>query len=318
MKSTVPKPSARGLRKLASSIGVLIAGVALATTLPARAEELLLINWHNLSIVDAARLTSQATGRTIRVPPGVKATISMASEDPINADQVFDLFQSALRERGLAAAPTGPHSFEIRPASTVAALKNEKEAAPAAAQPSLSPQRSGPDSPTLQAGPNPVVTPQSAPEATAIAPVSPPITVPSTATPVVAAPAPAPAAVAPAPATQVSAPLPASVQPATPPTASPAPAASPVAVATAAPVPAAVRAREEVLAIFSTANRAQGIVNRLKQNGGDAMVRAGTDPSDPSFAVVLRFPDTPDGYRSAAQTIEAADLAGLVALPAPH
>jgi hypothetical protein len=48
------------------------------------------------------------------------------------------------------------------------------------------------------------------------------------------------------------------------------------------------------------------------------MVRAGTDPSDPSFAVVLRFPDTPDGYRSAAHTIEAADLAGLVALPAPH
>jgi hypothetical protein len=78
---------------------------------------------------------------------------------------------------------------------------------------------------------------------------------------------------------------------------------------------ATVRRRTEVLAIFPAANRAKAIVDKLKQNGGDASVVPGPDPSDPTFNVVLSFPDTPDGYRAATKVIENADLGGLVTLP---
>jgi len=81
---------------------------------------------------------------------------------------------------------------------------------------------------------------------------------------------------------------------------------------------AAPALRQEVLAIFSTPQRAKGIADKLNQNGGDAAVVPSPDPSDPSYSVVMRFVDTPEGYRKATLAIESANLSGLVSLPAPR
>lgn len=76
--------------------------------------------------------------------------------------------------------------------------------------------------------------------------------------------------------------------------------------------------REEVLAIFPTAARAKSIAERLAQNGANVTVVPGPDPTDPSYSVTVHFPDTPEGYRATTQSIEGANLSGVVSLPAPH
>jgi hypothetical protein len=72
------------------------------------------------------------------------------------------------------------------------------------------------------------------------------------------------------------------------------------------------------VAIFSSAPRARTIAERLNRSGGEAVVRPGDDPADPSFVVVLRFADSPEGYRAVGQVIQTADLADLVTVPRPH
>jgi type II secretory pathway component GspD/PulD (secretin) len=57
--------------------------------------DLFYVIWRDVGLPDAVRLVSQYSGRPIRLAPGVQGTITVASIDPLTADEVFALFKSA-------------------------------------------------------------------------------------------------------------------------------------------------------------------------------------------------------------------------------
>ncbi len=65
------------------------------------------LNLTNVDIRSLIETVSKQTGKNFIVDPRVKATVTVISATPVNADKLYDLFLSVLSVHGYAAVPAG-------------------------------------------------------------------------------------------------------------------------------------------------------------------------------------------------------------------
>lgn len=94
MKMPILKPLALSLMLLAAT--------------PTIANQTWKINLKDADISALVAEMSEITGKNFVVDPRVKGTISVVSSKPLNAREVYELFQSVLAINGFAAVPSGP------------------------------------------------------------------------------------------------------------------------------------------------------------------------------------------------------------------
>ncbi len=70
-------------------------------------EETFVLNLKNTDIRALIETVSKRTGRNFIVDPRVKATVNVISSEPVNADKLYQLFQSVLQIHGFAAVQAG-------------------------------------------------------------------------------------------------------------------------------------------------------------------------------------------------------------------
>lgn len=98
----------------------IIAGLALFGTITQSSAQDAPIDEYilNLNEVDIQLLiddVSTITGFGFAVHPDVQATVTVTSQDPLSADEVFRVFLSTLRVHGFAAVPSGRNFYSIEP-----------------------------------------------------------------------------------------------------------------------------------------------------------------------------------------------------------
>ena len=65
------------------------------------------LNLNNVDIRSLIETVSKKTGKNFIVDPRVKATVTVISAEPVNADKLYELFLSILDVHGYAAVPVG-------------------------------------------------------------------------------------------------------------------------------------------------------------------------------------------------------------------
>lgn len=96
----------RSLRKIRALL--LVASALLCLAAPgARAEQTWTINFKDTELEEVVRFVAQATGKTIIVDPKAKGRVQVISSQPLNQDQLYDLFLSILDVNGFAAVDSG-------------------------------------------------------------------------------------------------------------------------------------------------------------------------------------------------------------------
>ncbi|HEV7227325.1 type II secretion system secretin GspD [Brevundimonas sp.] len=110
-------------RFLQACLAVLLIGVACvapgaaqAQTQPVQGE--VVVNMRGVDIRDVAEQVARITGRTIVLDPSVTGVVTVVSAQPLNADGVWDLFQSVLRTNGFGVVRSG-RVWRVVPQSTV-------------------------------------------------------------------------------------------------------------------------------------------------------------------------------------------------------
>jgi len=91
------------------------------------------INLKDVDIHSLIQTVSQRTGKNFIVDPRVKANVTVISSEPVDGDQLYELFLSILAVHGFAAVPTGSF-IKIVPAvngvqSSVPVLKGSDDSA---------------------------------------------------------------------------------------------------------------------------------------------------------------------------------------------
>jgi general secretion pathway protein D len=84
--------------------------VSIASAFPIHAtgaDERFTLNLKNVDIRSLIETVSRQTGRNFIVDPRVKATVTVISSEPVDADKLYDLFLSVLDVHGYAAVPAG-------------------------------------------------------------------------------------------------------------------------------------------------------------------------------------------------------------------
>lgn len=71
------------------------------------ADERFTLNLKNVDIRSLIETVSEQTGRNFIVDPRVKATVTVISSEPVDANKLYDLFLSVLDVHGYAAVPAG-------------------------------------------------------------------------------------------------------------------------------------------------------------------------------------------------------------------
>jgi len=71
------------------------------------AEQTWTVNFKDAELEELVRFVAQATGKTIVVDPKTKGRVQVISSQPLNKDQLYDLFLSILDVNGFAAVDTG-------------------------------------------------------------------------------------------------------------------------------------------------------------------------------------------------------------------
>lgn len=71
------------------------------------AEQTWTVNFRDTELEELVRFVAQATGKTIVVDPKTKGRVQVISSQPLNKDQLYDLFLSILDVNGFAAVDTG-------------------------------------------------------------------------------------------------------------------------------------------------------------------------------------------------------------------
>lgn len=117
-------------------IAVLFLG--LATALPSAAEAQtapvqgeVVVNMRGVDIRDVAEQVARITGRTIVLDPNVNGVVTVVSSQPLNANGVWDLFQSVLRTNGFAVVRSG-QVWRVVPQATV--IQNSSAQSPGSDQ----------------------------------------------------------------------------------------------------------------------------------------------------------------------------------------
>src|ERR1700745_4151608 len=89
--------------------GLTLAGVVLLAVCAqtAHAEQTWTINFRDTELEEVVRFVAQATGKTIIVDPKAKGRVQVISSQPLNQDQLYDLFLSILDVNGFAAVDSG-------------------------------------------------------------------------------------------------------------------------------------------------------------------------------------------------------------------
>lgn len=91
-------------------------GVAQAQSQPVQGE--VVVNMRGVDIRDVAEQVARITGRTIVLDPNVTGVVTVVSAQPLNADGVWDLFQSVLRTNGFGVVRSG-QVWRVVPQSTI-------------------------------------------------------------------------------------------------------------------------------------------------------------------------------------------------------
>jgi type II secretory pathway component GspD/PulD (secretin) len=86
-------------------------------------EDRFYVIWRDIGLPDAVRLVSQYSGKKIRLAQEVQGTISLASTDPLSADEVFTLFQKSLQERGLLLVRGDDNAYQVSAARSETAKR---------------------------------------------------------------------------------------------------------------------------------------------------------------------------------------------------
>jgi general secretion pathway protein D len=81
--------------------------VCLLFSLSANAEEVTL-NFRDTDIKDIVNIISEVTGKTFVVDPRVKGKVTVVSNQPMDGEQVYEVFLSILSVHGFTAIPSGP------------------------------------------------------------------------------------------------------------------------------------------------------------------------------------------------------------------
>lgn len=71
------------------------------------ADESLILNLKNVDIRSLIETVSRRTGKNFIVDPRVKATVNMISSEPVDQDNLYDIFLSVLEVHGYAAVTAG-------------------------------------------------------------------------------------------------------------------------------------------------------------------------------------------------------------------
>lgn len=90
--------------------GLLLQGLLLSAPLAPMAvwaEQTWTVNFKDAELEELVRFVAQATGKTIIVDPKTKGRVQVISSQPLNKDQLYDLFLSILDVNGFAAVDTG-------------------------------------------------------------------------------------------------------------------------------------------------------------------------------------------------------------------
>jgi len=90
--------------------GLLLQGLLLTVPLAPMAvwaEQTWTVNFRDAELEELVRFVAQATGKTIIVDPKAKGRVQVISSQPLNKDQLYDLFLSILDVNGFAAVDTG-------------------------------------------------------------------------------------------------------------------------------------------------------------------------------------------------------------------
>lgn len=72
-----------------------------------RADDTFTLNLNNVDIHSLIETVSRHTGKNFVVDPRVRATVSVVSSEPVNADRLYELFLSVLDVHGFAAVSSG-------------------------------------------------------------------------------------------------------------------------------------------------------------------------------------------------------------------
>jgi len=105
-----PSPKLLAARLLPSLLVLGLVSTALWAPLPSLAEEVeqtWTVNYKDTELEEIVRFVAQVTGKTIIVDPKAKGGVQVISSQPLNKDQLYDLFLSILDVNGFAAVDTG-------------------------------------------------------------------------------------------------------------------------------------------------------------------------------------------------------------------
>lgn len=110
-------------RILQACLAALLIGVACVAPGAARAQSQpvqgdVVVNMRGVDIRDVAEQVARITGRTIVLDPNVTGVVTVVSAQPLNADGVWDLFQSVLRTNGFGVVRSG-QVWRVVPQSTI-------------------------------------------------------------------------------------------------------------------------------------------------------------------------------------------------------
>jgi len=104
------------LAALLIGVACVAPGAALAQSQPVQGE--VVVNMRGVDIRDVAEQVARITGRTIVLDPNVTGVVTVVSAQPLNADGVWDLFQSVLRTNGFGVVRSG-QVWRVVPQSTI-------------------------------------------------------------------------------------------------------------------------------------------------------------------------------------------------------
>ncbi len=89
-------------------IGALLIGLLSLPTLAQQGEEQTwTVNFKDTDIVELVRFVANATGKTVVIDPKVKGKVQVVSAEPVNAEELYDLFLSILEVHNFTAIDSG-------------------------------------------------------------------------------------------------------------------------------------------------------------------------------------------------------------------
>lgn len=88
-------------------LGLVVAALLCLVASGVRAEQTWTINFKDTELEEVVRFVAQTTGKTIIVDPKAKGRVQVISSQPLNQEQLYDLFLSILDVNGFAVIDTG-------------------------------------------------------------------------------------------------------------------------------------------------------------------------------------------------------------------